>query len=110
MDRRNQILLTSQSPGEITSEHPLVTDGLKTKESKKKKKKKKKRKNPPAISAPSFPTEVAVPFPTSPEYQAQIPRLNIIVITPELTASRLNFLLLCLVFFLSFSFFFFFLH
>jgi hypothetical protein len=44
MDRKNQILLTSQSPGEITSEHPLVTDGLKTKESKKKKRRRKKEK------------------------------------------------------------------
>jgi hypothetical protein len=59
MDRRNQLLLTSQLSGETTSELPLVTDGHQTKEN--------RMKKIPADSPPRCLKREITPFPIQPK-------------------------------------------
>jgi hypothetical protein len=68
VDRKNQILHTSQSPGKTTSELPLATDGPKNQGKQKKKKTTKK----PIQSSPSQVVQQEGQYPSaqSPECQA----------------------------------------
>jgi hypothetical protein len=67
IDRKNQILLTSKSPDEITSGLLFAMHTHKSKESGG-----RKRKTPLTISTPSCPTRGTAPFPTKP----RIPTAN----------------------------------